>query len=220
MTLGAGFGHLLPIPLHALWGLFLGLLIVLLQCLIFGFFIGSGKTIKKKVLETGLSGEWVEKTKEYKNRAYPSLMLSILAMAAAVAAGGAVAAGFLAPWIHGSLMVLALALNIRSLWISYQTISENVVAIHRINRQVADLGQAGGLTPPGQAQESEKKPVPAPSRNASANLNFLALATWVPYLYMRWSLGDRAFPVWPFILLSLGLITLGIWISRNKGQKS
>jgi hypothetical protein len=203
-----------------LWGLFLGLLLVLLQCLVFGFFIGSGKTIKKKVQEAGLSGNWVEKTKDYKNRAYPSLMLSIVLLAAAVAAGGAVSVGFLPPWIHGGLMLLALVFNARSLWISYRTIAENVQAIHQINLQMESQGlMAGNASPSAGSLADETQPA-TPDRPMGTNLYFLAMAVWVPYLYMRWSLGDRVFPFWPFLLLSLGLGTLGFWFSSGKRKKS
>jgi hypothetical protein len=219
LTLAVGFSRFLPVPLHALWGLLLGLLIVLLQCLVFGFFIGSGKTIKKKVKEAGLAGDWVDKTKDYKNRVYPGLMLSISVMVAALAAGGAAAAGILPPWVHGSLMVLAWGLNARSFWIAFQTVSENVSAIHQINRLIKsqvsvstlDSTQGGGVPDPEPSHSSALSlgaPRPAPSR-----YYFLALAVWVPYLYMRWSLGDRVFPLWPFVLLSLGLGTLGFYLS-------
>jgi hypothetical protein len=118
-------------------------------------------------------------------------------------------------------MALAWGLNARSFWIAYQTVSENVRAIHQINRlmenQVSDSTQ-GERVPrleffksPDLSQQSLQS---YPSR-----YYFLALAVWVPYLYMRWSLGDRAFPLWPFVLLSLGLGTLGFWLSLSQNKK-
>lgn len=203
-----------------LWGLSLGLLLVLLQCLIFGFFIGSGKTIKRKVQEAGLSGNWVEKTKEYKNRAYPSLMLSLLLLAAALAAGGAVSVGLLPPWFHGGLMVLALGFNVRSLWISYRTVSENVQAIHQINRQMASQASVMGNSSHSPASSADEIRTAVPARPVATNLYFLAMAVWVPFLYVRWSLGDQVFPFWPFLLISLGLGTLGFWFSIRKRKKN
>jgi hypothetical protein len=220
LTLVLGFGHFLPLPLHMLWGLFLGLLLVLLQCLVFGFFIGSGKTIKKKVQEAGLSGNWVEKTKEYKNRAYPSLMLSILLLAGALAAGGAVSVGFLPSWVHGGLMVLALGFNVRSLWISYRTVAENVQAIHQINRQITSRPSIAGNSSQTAGSMAGGTPPAVPTRPMASNLYFLAMAVWVPFLYMRWSLGDQVFPFWPFLTVSLGLGTLGFWFSFRKRNKS
>ncbi len=220
LTLVLGFGHFLPIPLHALWGLFLGLVLVLLQCLVFGFFIGSGKTIKKKVKEAALSGDWVEKTKDYKNRAYPSLMLAIVLLVAAVAAGGAVSVGLLPPWIHGGLMLLALVVNGRSLWISYRTISENVQAIHQINRQIETRELANGDQPPLSDISIEQAKTAVVLKLSAPNLYFLAFAIWVPYMYMRWSLGDRAISFWPFLIGSLGLGIVGFLFSFGKTNKS
>ena len=60
-TLGMAYVHQPPLTLefHMIWGLFTATLIVLLQCLIFGFFIGSGKSIKRVVQENGLSRDWI-----------------------------------------------------------------------------------------------------------------------------------------------------------------
>jgi len=214
-----GFGHFLP-DLHPFWGLFLGLAFVLLQCLVFGFFIGSGNTIKKKVREAGLSVNWIEKTKEYKNRSYPGLMLAIVLMLAAVAAGGAVSVGLLPPWVHGGLMILALGFNGRSLWVSYRTLSENVQAIHEINHQIEGKGSQSPIPLDSSNLTSDKSHIELQPRPNPANFYFLAMAVWVPYLYMRWSLGDRVFTLWPFLVLSLGLVILGLWFSFGKTNKS
>lgn len=195
---------------HMIWGLFVATLIVLLQCLIFGFFIGSGKSIKRVVSENGLSQDWVQKTKDYKNQCYPALMLAILVTAMAAIVGGGVAAEKIPVGFHQALVWLALALNARSLWISYKVVRENVSAIHRINALVLAKKEAGPIpgipAPP---------PVAAPSlaqtlSKRSANYYFLAMAVWVPYLYMRFSLGSRNFPFWPFAVLSGLCLLLGL----------
>src|SRR6185369_16146763 len=107
---------------------FVAILIVMLQCLIFGFFIGSGKSIKRVVQENGLSADWVQKTKDYKNQSYPALMLAIVVSAAAAILGGGAARGAVPIWLHEGFIWLALALNARSLWISYKVVVENVNA--------------------------------------------------------------------------------------------
>src|SRR5579859_6410156 len=98
-TMGMAYFHVLPVGLHMLWGFFTAILIVLLQCLIFGFFIGSGKSIKKVVQDNGLSADWIQKTKDYKNQSYPALMLAIVISAAAAILGGGVAAGSVPLWV-------------------------------------------------------------------------------------------------------------------------
>ena len=211
VTLGMAHTHF-HMEMHMLWGFFIATLIVLLQCLIFGFFIGSGKSIKKVVQENGLADHWIQKTKDYKNRSYPALMLAIVITVAAAALGGGVGAGSIPPWVHALVMWTALIANVRSLWISYKVVVANVNAIHLINAEVE--GRQTGTVPP-LAPLPKPEPVAArPAAPPGANYYFLAFATWVPYLYMRFSLSDGAFPLWPFALVSGGLFLTGWWQSR------
>jgi hypothetical protein len=199
-----------------LWGLLMTILMVLLQCLIFGFFIGSGKSIKRVVAEAGLGGEWVQRTKDYKNECYPPLMRAIVVTAAAGIVGGGISLGIVPRWLHEGLVWSALVVNARAFWIAYRVLSKNVDAIHAIN----ELIRSGSARAP-----SKKTPVPpeAPTKKAPSpryyNLYFLAAATWVPYLYMKVSLGSRVFPLWPFLLGSLLFLFLGWRASRRDGSR-
>jgi hypothetical protein len=213
--MGMAYGHILA-PYHMLLGFFMATMIILLQCLIFGFFIGSGKSIKQKVQEFGLSPDWIQKTKDYKNKSYPALMLAIVVTAAAAVLGGGAGAGAVPIWVHQAFIWMALALNLRSLWISYRTIVENVEAIHRMNAEIGALKQGSQPPPPvpPPSQPSMAQPRPAPG----ANFYFLAAAVWVPYLYMKVSLGSRTFPFWPFLTASILLWALG-FLRSNKVTK-
>jgi hypothetical protein len=215
--LGMAYGHVLA-PYHMLLGFFMATMLILLQCLIFGFFIGSGKSIKQKVQEFGLSPNWVQKTKDYKNKSYPALMLAIVVMAAAAVLGGGVGAGSVPVWLHQTFIWLALVLNVRSLWISYKTIVENVEAIHRMNAEIETLREGGKLPVPSVPPISAAPSI-VPSRpNPSANFYFLAAAVWVPYLYMKVSLGSRTFPFWPFLVTSFVLWVAGFLRARKTSK--
>lgn len=216
-TLGMAYLHQPPFTrdFHMIWGLFTATLIVLLQCMIFGFFIGSGKSIKRVVQENGLSQDWIQKTKDYKNQSYPALMLAILASAAAAILGGGVAAGAVPLWIHQALVWGALLLNMRSLWISYKVVVENVQAIHRINQEVGNQKVSGPSPAPLPVEPPASLSVQQVRANQAANFYFLSAAVWVPYAYMRLSLGSRTFPFWPFLVLS-GFCALWGWLkSKN-----
>ena len=143
-------------------------------------------------------------------------MLAILVSAAAAIVGGGVAAGVVPVWIHQVLVWTALLLNVRSLWISYKVVVENVKAIHRINHEVQKL-KAGGFTPPPPPTPEEKMPAAQVRANQAANYYFLSAAVWVPYAYMRWSLGSRTFPFWPFLALSGVCVLLG-WLKSGKSS--
>lgn len=217
-TMGMAYGHLLPVNLHMLWGFFVAILIVLLQCLIFGFFIGSGKSIKRVVADNDLEAHWVQKTKDYKNQSYPALMLAIVLSAMAAILGGGFAAGVTPLWLHELFVWLALAANLRSLWISYKVVVENVRAIHLINAEVQSRKNQGQSVIVPQLVEVPELIVNRPPPTQASKYYFLAAAAWVPYLYMRVSLSSRNFPFWPFFVLSIGLFLMGLW-GKRKGAK-
>ena len=218
-TMGMAYAHLISPELHMLWGFFVALLIVLLQCLVFGFFIGSGKSIKRVVEENGLSRDWVQKTKDYKNKSYPMLMLAIVVSVAAAAVGGGITTGFIPVWVHATLVWCALGINVYSLWISYKVVVENVTAIHRINAEVQKM-KASGIAPKAAPLPEKKTETPAPPAKpfSPANFYFLAMAVWVPYLYMKFSLGSRTFPYWPFLAASLFCLAAGFWSSKRQSR--
>lgn len=216
-TMGMAYAHLLPVGLHMLWGFFMAILVVLLQCLIFGFFIGSGKSIKRVVEENNLAAHWVQKTKDYKNQAYPALMLAIIITVAAAALGGGVGAGAVPPWVHALAMWLALAANIRSLWISYKVIVANVNAIHLINAEVVSRKEGRSVIAP-EVEPTKEFIVNRPPPSQASKYYFLAAAAWVPYLYMKVSLSSRDFPFWPFLAVSAVLILVGVLQKREVGR--
>jgi hypothetical protein len=215
-TMGLAYGHLLPVNLHMLWGFFVATLIVLLQCLIFGFFIGSGKSIKRVVAENNLGPHWIQKTKDYKNQCYPALMLAIVISAAAAILGGGVASGEIPIWIHEIFVWLALAANIRSLWISYKVVVENVNAIHLINVEVQTRKNEGLSIVEPTLKEPTELVVNRPPPSQTSKYYFLAIVAWVPYLYMKVSLSSRNFPFWPFLVISGVLVVMGVWGSAKK----
>src|SRR5258708_1419596 len=215
VTLGLAYAHFFSVGFHMLWGLFTATLIILLQCLIFGFFIGSGKSIKQKVREYGLSPEWIQRTKDYKNRSYPTLMLAILFSVAAAVLGGGVSVGAVPVGVHHVFIWIALLLNIRSLWVSYQVVVDNVSAIHRMNHEIQNLHRETNVAVESQALKPEEPAGPKPRPNPAANFYFLGFAVWVPYLYVKLSLGSRTFPFWPFLALSALCLLIGWFKSRK-----
>jgi hypothetical protein len=223
-TLALSHGGVLPTGLHMLWGLFVIVLVILLQCLVFGFFIGSGKTIKRVVAERGLDPAWIQRTKDYKNRSYPALMLALVVTAAAGIAGGGIGAGAVPVAVHVGLVWLAFLLNVRSLWVSYRVLVENVGAIHAINREVGRR-EGAGMVP-----EVEAGPAAPPEGSAGTpplrgpfsirnRFHFFAAAGWIPFLYIKFALGSRDIPWWPFLLLSLVCLSAGRWSGKERAER-
>ncbi|HXL73457.1 MAG TPA: hypothetical protein VN963_07535, partial [bacterium] len=57
---------------------------------------------------------------------------------------------------------------------------------------------------------------PPPSQ--ASKYYFLAVAAWVPYLYVRFSLSSRNFPFWPFLGMSGMLVFWGLWENRKASK--
>lgn len=210
----AAYTRFLPLGLHMLWGFFIALLLVLLQCLVFGFFIGSGKSIKRVVAEHALSGDWIQKTKDYKNKCYPPLMLALALTVAAAAVGGGVSVGSVPVWIHQVLVWAALIANLYSFRVSYKVLAQNVEAIHQINREILkNRAPVKPVPPENLPPQGSSDPWGSPRL-----FHFLAAAVWIPYLYVKFSLGSRAIPLWPFLSLSVLCLFLG-WLKTRRTPK-
>ena len=142
-----GYGLASPtdpeMPRHVLVALASSLLLLFSHCWIMFYLIGTGKAIKDVVKEHGLEPQIVEETKRFKNLSYPWLMLAMgLAMATFILGGGA-ATGTLPSWIHHVLFYLALASQVKALWIEKRVLDENERLMADLDRRLLAL-PAGG----------------------------------------------------------------------------
>jgi len=110
---------------HLLTALISCLLLLFSHCWIMFYLIGTGKAIKEAVASAGLSPDLIEKTKEYKNRSYPSLMLAMgLAMVTFILGGGVVTR-VIPVWVHHGLFLATIAVQVRTLLIEGKVLVEN-----------------------------------------------------------------------------------------------
>ena len=128
---------------HLTLGLASSLLLLFSHCWIMFYLIGTGKAIKEAVAEHGLEAEIVERTKEFKNRSYPSLMLAMMLTMTVFVLGGGVYTRFVPAWIHQLLFYLALIVQLRALRIEQRVLTENDALMASIDRRLA----AGGTRP-------------------------------------------------------------------------
>ncbi len=88
--------------------------------------------------EHQLPQEWVERTKEFKNRSYPWLMLAMgLAMATFILGGG-VETQVLPTWIHGGLFYLAVGAQFKALYLEFSVLTQNEKLMRRADRIVRE----------------------------------------------------------------------------------
>lgn len=123
--------------LHVLLGLMSCLLLLFSHTWIMFYLIGTGKAIKTAVTEHGLSQEWIEKTKEFKNRSYPALTLAIGLVMIMFILGGGVERRVIPTWVHHSLFYVALFAQVRSLWIEHVVLAENRKLWNQVDDQLS-----------------------------------------------------------------------------------
>jgi hypothetical protein len=137
----AGVGYFLPridegMRLHVLLALASSLLLLFSHCWIMFYLIGTGRAIKDAVRLNALPAELYERTKDFKNRSYPSLMLAVgLAMATFILGGG-VYTGAVPLWVHHGLFWLTLAAQLRALVLEGRVLGANDRLMADINRRL------------------------------------------------------------------------------------
>ena len=145
-TLGIGttavLGYLLgtavrSLTIHVLTGLTASLLLLFAHCWVMFYLIGTGSAIKNAVSENGLDGDLAERTKAFKSRSYPWLMLAMGLIIATFVAGGAYTAGVGPSWIHEILFFVTLVSQVYTLVIEGQVLTANERLMAEINEQLA-----------------------------------------------------------------------------------
>jgi len=123
---------------HIRFALF-GIVIVLFtHTMTLFYFVGTGSRIKKVVHQYGLPFSLAERTVRLKARLFPWLTFTPLATMAAFILGGGAHTHALPGWVHGSLSLLALGMNLVTTVLAVLCISENVVLIDEIDAALPD----------------------------------------------------------------------------------
>lgn len=123
----------LPAAVHIRFALF-GIVVVLFtQTMTLFYFVGTGSRIRKVVQQYRLEVAFVERTRRFKARLFPWLTFTPLATMTAFILGGGAHTRVLPAWIHGSLAIVALAMNLITAVLAVLCISDNIVLIEEID---------------------------------------------------------------------------------------
>jgi hypothetical protein len=138
--------------LHFLFGLTTALLTLLVHCLIFTYFLGTGRWVKEVKLAYNLSDAPLPKlTRDLKRRVFPPALFAMLFAAATGAAGAAAHVG-VSPWfLHATLATLTLAVNLWAFVVEYGCLRTNVRVLDDVLVEVDRIRAARGLPPNVQA---------------------------------------------------------------------
>jgi hypothetical protein len=134
--------------LHFLFGIFTGIGTLLVHCLIFTYFLGTGRWVREVTLAYGLPDEPLYKrTRELKRLAFP---IALAAMAITIVTSAAGAGVQLQGWswtIHFSLGVATLVINVATFRREYLYVAENATIIDRVLAEVDRVRAERGLPP-------------------------------------------------------------------------
>jgi hypothetical protein len=133
---------------HFVLGLFTAILTLLVHCIIFTYFLGTGRWVKEVGLAYKLPDEPLPRlTRELKRRTFPPALAAMLITIAAAAAGAG-AQHHLEQWpwqLHAALAVAALVINCWAFRIEYRNVYTNAAVIEDVLREVDRIRAVRGL---------------------------------------------------------------------------
>jgi hypothetical protein len=143
---------------HFTLGLFSAIGTLLVHCLIFTYFLGTGRWVKEVTLTYGLADEpWHKETRELKRRTFPPALAAML-IAIATAAGGAGAQLREWPWhVHFTLAILTLGINFWAFRVEYRNVDANSAVLDGLLGEVDRVRAARGLPSNAEALEREER---------------------------------------------------------------
>ncbi len=131
---------------HFYLGLATAIGILLIHCLIFTYFLGTGRWVKEVGLAFGLPDDKLPRlTRALKRATFPPALFSMLAGIATAAAGaGAQLQAW--PWyLHAALALVTLAVNGWAFAIEYRSLALNAQVIQAVLDEVDKIRAARGL---------------------------------------------------------------------------
>lgn len=143
--------------IHWYLGLFAVLVTLGVHCLIFIYFLGTGRWVKEVALAYRLPDAPLPRlTRDLKRRTFPLALTAMLVPIAAAAAG---AAAQRQEWdwkIHAGLAVLTLLINLWAFAIEYRNVSINAGVIDEVMREVDRIRAEHGLESNAETIERER----------------------------------------------------------------
>ncbi|MBL8692606.1 MAG: hypothetical protein JNJ88_00760 [Planctomycetes bacterium] len=173
---------------HRLMGLSAAVLLLLGQCVVFVYFLGTGKAIKTAVEQRGLPIELSLATRRLKGKTFPFATFSALAVVA-----GSVLAGAAEPSTHALTMGGALALVLLASWFELRAIRENGKLMDRTGTALEKaeekiVAEGGSLADPDAAPLAFV---------VGRGLVVVSASVWLIYAYQIFVMRGRPQP-WPW----------------------
>ncbi len=146
-------------PLHLYVALFAILFNLGLHCLVFIYFLGTGRWVKEVALAYALPDEPLPRqTRDLKRATFPPALLAMLVPIGTAAAGMAQLQqyGTWAGVLHACLAIATLAVNVWAFGIEYRNVAINAGIIDRVMQEVDRIRAERGLPTNAEAWERER----------------------------------------------------------------
>ena len=205
-------------PNHLLLSLATAFLSISAHCLVFGIFTGAGKDTRELVQDLHLNPDFVGQTKSFRKIAFPPALYAILWILLTSILGGAISSVTWPyfPSFHGFIAWITFAYNLKTFWLEYKCIRQNAEILKDVNRAAAKVTTAQPELIPQNRFDSEQAVAGVAGLEWGSHvfalgkfLCFLGWNSYLPYLYLKFIVGYVDLPVWPFLGLSLVLISFG-----------
>jgi hypothetical protein len=145
---------------HFLLGLFAVLVTLGVHCLIFIYFLGTGRWVKEVAIAYRLPDAPLPRlTRDLKRRTFPVALLAMLVPIATAAAGAAAQRREWDWTIHAGLAFATLLVNLWAFVVEYRNVSINGGIIDEVMREVDRIRAEHGLPSNAEALEREERQV-------------------------------------------------------------
>jgi hypothetical protein len=142
---GVESGH--PVYLaHYYLGLVTVLVNLALHCLIFIYFLGTGRLVKEIAIAYRMPDEpWPKLTRQLKRKTFPPSLLAMLLGIPTAATGMGIQMAAWPWWLHLGLTVLLVLVNVWACVVEYRAVRTNAHVLDEIYREVDRIRAAHGL---------------------------------------------------------------------------
>jgi hypothetical protein len=129
---------------HFVFGLFTVVFTLLVHCLIFTYFLGTGRWVKEVARAYQIPDEgYPRATREFKRQVFPPALFSMLIAIAAAAAGAGAQTQTWPWWSHMLLAGLTLLINFWAFGVEYRIVNANGKVLDQIMEEVNQRRQVG-----------------------------------------------------------------------------
>jgi hypothetical protein len=142
---------------HFLVGLTTAMLTLLVHCLIFTYFLGTGRWVKEVKLAYDLPDEPLPKlTRDLKRGVFPPALFAMLAVIFTGMVGAAAQVGVLSWLFHATLATLSLVINAWAFRLEYRCLQLNAWLLEEVMEEVNRLRAFRGLPTNEEALQQER----------------------------------------------------------------